>query len=179
VRDITERIRKDRELKHAFREIKQLKDQLEEENLHLRKKIELEYRHDQIIGESDIIRQMLSLAENVARLDTCVLITRGTGTGKELLAHAIHNMSERKNRLMTKVNCAALPATLIESELFGREKGAFTGALSRRKRRINRPFFWTRSESCRWNCRQNSYGYCRRGISCGWAAPGRSPSMSA
>jgi PAS domain S-box-containing protein len=135
-RDITKRIRKDRELKQAFREINQLKDQLEEENIHLRKKIELEYRHDQIIGESDIIKQMLSLAEKVARQDTCVLITGETGTGKELLAHAIHNMSERKKRPMIKVNCAALPATLIESELFGREKGAFTGALSRRTGRF-------------------------------------------
>ncbi len=136
VRDISERIRKSEELKQAFCEIKQLKDQLEQENTYLRKKIELKYRHEQIIGESDSIKKMLSLAEKVARQNTCVLITGETGTGKELLAHAIHNMSKRNSRPMVKVNCAALPATLIESELFGREKGAFTGALSRRTGRF-------------------------------------------
>ena len=122
-RDVTERIQKDQELAQAFGEIKQLKDQLEHENTCLRKKIELEHRHDQIIGESDLVKEMLNLAEKVAGQDTCVLLTGETGTGKELLAQAIHNLSERKNRPMIKVNCAALPATLIESELFGREKG--------------------------------------------------------
>lgn len=136
VRDISERIRKKEELKHAFGEIKKLKDQLEQENTYLRKKIELKYRHEQIIGESDSIKAILSLAEKVAHQNTCVLITGETGTGKELLAHAIHNMSERNRRPMIKVNCAALPATLIESELFGREKGAFTGALTRRTGRF-------------------------------------------
>ena len=136
VRDISERLKKDEELQRAFNEIKTLKDQLEQENTYLRKKIELNYRHEQIIGESDSIKQILNLAEKVARQNTCVLITGETGTGKELLAHAIHNMSDRNNRPMIKVNCAALPATLIESELFGREKGAFTGALSRRTGRF-------------------------------------------
>ncbi len=136
VRDISERIRKSEELKRAFSEIKKLKDQLEQENTYLRKKIELKYRHEQIIGESDSIKEMLNLAEKVARQNTCVLITGETGTGKELLAHAIHNMSKRNSRPIVKVNCAALPATLIESELFGREKGAYTGALSRRTGRF-------------------------------------------
>ena len=136
VRDISERIRKNEELKNAFSEIKKLKDQLEQENIYLRKKIELKYRHKHIIGESNSIKEMLNLAEKVAHQNTCVLITGETGTGKELLAHAIHNMSERNSRPMIKVNCAALPATLIESELFGREKGAFTGAISRRTGRF-------------------------------------------
>jgi PAS domain S-box-containing protein len=135
-RDITERNNKARQLRLAFQEINQLKDQLEQENLNLRKKIELEYPHDQIIGESNAIIQVLVLAEKVARQDTCVLITGETGAGKELLAHAIHNMSERRNRPMIRVNCAALPATLIESELFGQEKGAFTGAWSQRMGRF-------------------------------------------
>jgi PAS domain S-box-containing protein len=136
VRDESDRVKKKEELKRAFCEIKKLKDQLEKENIYLRKKIELNYRHNQIIGESDSIIKMLNMAEQVACQKTCVLITGETGTGKELLAHAIHNMSERNSRPMVTVNCASLPATLIESELFGREKGAFTGALSRRTGRF-------------------------------------------
>lgn len=136
VRDITERMRKSEELELAFSEIKQLKEQLEQENTYLRKEIGLKYRHEHIIGESNSIKEMLNLAEKVAHQNTCVLITGETGTGKELLAYAIHNMSERNSRPMVKVNCAALPAALIESELFGREKGAYTGALSRRTGRF-------------------------------------------
>jgi len=128
-RDITVRKQKEEELIKAFIEIKELKDKLEEENIYLRKEIELKYRYEKIVGESDAIKRVLSQAEKVANTDTCVLILGETGTGKELLAHAIHNMSSRKAHAMVNVNCAALPATLIESELFGREKGAFTGAL--------------------------------------------------
>lgn len=136
-RDITERNRKKEELEKAFEKIKQLKNQLEQENIHLRKEIELKFRHELIVGESDAIKQVLSLAEKVAAQDTCVLILGETGTGKELLARAIHNISPRKGRPMITVNCAALPASLIESELFGREKGAFTGALTRRLGRFD------------------------------------------
>jgi PAS domain S-box-containing protein len=119
------------ELQDSYDEIKRLKDRLEQENIYLREEIELNYRHDEIVGESDAIKQVLAQAEKVAEQDTCVLILGETGTGKELIAHAIHNLSPRRARPMIKVNCAALPATLIESELFGREKGAFTGALSK------------------------------------------------
>jgi formate hydrogenlyase transcriptional activator len=119
------------ELKDRHAEIKQLKDRLSQENKFLRQEIEIQYRHDEIVGESDAMEGILKQAELVAKQDTSVLILGETGTGKELLARAIHNISSRKNRTMIKVNCAALPATLIESELFGREKGAFTGALSR------------------------------------------------
>jgi DNA-binding NtrC family response regulator len=119
------------EVQDSYDEIKQLKDRLEQENIYLRKEIEINYRHDEIVGESDAIKGVLSQAEKVAGQDASVLILGDTGTGKELLAHAIHNISRRKSRAMIKVNCAALPSTLIESELFGREKGAFTGALSK------------------------------------------------
>ena len=119
------------ELQDSYDEIKRLKDRLELENVYLRKEIELNYRYDEIVGESDAIKQVLAQAEKVAKQDTCVLILGETGTGKELIARAIHNLSPRKARPMIKVNCAALPATLIESELFGREKGAYTGALTK------------------------------------------------
>ncbi len=135
-RDISERNEKKEALKSAFCEIKELKEQLEKENTYLRKEIELKYRHSRIIGESSSIKEMLSMAEKVGHQNTCVMITGETGTGKELLAHAIHNMSDRNNRPMVIVNCAALPASLIESELKEREKGAFTGALSRRTGRF-------------------------------------------
>lgn len=132
MRDITERKATEAKLKNAFDEIKALKEQLEKENVDLRKEIELTHKHKEILGESAAIRMALNQAEKVAGQDTCVLILGETGSGKELMAHAIHEMSRHKTRPMVKVNCAALPATLIESELFGREKGAFTGALTRR-----------------------------------------------
>lgn len=119
------------QLQNHHDEIEQLKDRLENENVYLREEIELNFRHDRMVGESKPVKKMLSLAEQVARESASVLILGETGTGKEILAHTIHQMSARGKRAMVKVNCAALPATLIESELFGREKGAFTGALSR------------------------------------------------
>jgi transcriptional regulator with GAF, ATPase, and Fis domain len=85
-----------------------------------------------MVGESEAVRAILQSAEQVARTDSTVLVTGETGTGKELVAHAIHSRSDRRNAILVKVNCAALPAGLIESELFGHEKGAFTGALSRK-----------------------------------------------
>jgi transcriptional regulator with GAF, ATPase, and Fis domain len=88
-------------------------------------------RRKEIVGSSSGIKKVLDLAAQVARTDSTVLIIGETGTGKELLAHAIHNMSPRKNRSMVTVNCSALPSNLIESELFGRERGAFTGACSK------------------------------------------------
>ena len=93
--------------------------------------MEIRYRHKEIVGESQAIKKVLMAAERVAKENTCVLLTGETGTGKEILARAIHNLSPRKGRSMIRVNCAALPGSLIESELFGREKGAFTGAASR------------------------------------------------
>ena len=98
---------------------------------HLRKEINTVRRHAEIIGESDAIKKVLRKIKQVARTNSTVLIMGETGTGKELVARAIHNLSSRKGHAMVTVNCAGLPATLVESELFGREKGAYTGALSR------------------------------------------------
>jgi PAS domain S-box-containing protein len=123
-------------LREALTIIKQLKDQLHEENIYLKEEINLLHSHEDIVGNSEAIRTVLQQIEQVAPTDSTVLIQGETGTGKELLAYAIHNLSSRKGRLMIKVNCAALPPTLIESELFGRERGAFTGALSKQKGRF-------------------------------------------
>jgi transcriptional regulator with GAF, ATPase, and Fis domain len=131
LREIEERKKAEEALREALKEVKQLKDQLCEENLYLREEINLIHSHKDIVGNSEAIGTVLKQIEQVAPTDSTVLIQGETGTGKELLAHAIHNLSVRKGRLMIKVNCAALPPTLIESELFGREKGAFTGALSK------------------------------------------------
>ena len=116
----------------ALSEIKKLKDQLEAERAYLQEEIKLEYNHENIIGQSDGINYVLYKVEQIARSDTIVLVLGETGTGKELVARAIHGLSLRKERALVKVNCATLPSNLIESELFGHEKGAFTGALSRR-----------------------------------------------
>jgi|GEM_PF-532588 len=130
-RNLVARKRSDTSLQKAFGEIKGLKHRLEQENIYLREEIEVRHQHEEIIGNSKAVMRMLGLAEQVAETDSTVLIQGETGTGKELLARAIHRLSRRKDRTMVKVNCAALPATLIESELFGREKGAYTGAMSR------------------------------------------------
>jgi formate hydrogenlyase transcriptional activator len=129
--EIRERKKAEESLREALNEVKQLKNQLREENLYLREEINLIHSHTDIVGNSEAIRTVLKQIEQVAPTESTVLIQGETGTGKELLAHAIHNLSARKGRLMIKVNCAALPPTLIESELFGREKGAYTGALSK------------------------------------------------
>jgi transcriptional regulator with GAF, ATPase, and Fis domain len=119
------------ELKRAFEEIRELKDRLQEENICLRQQYDVQQRHREIVGNSDAIKEVLSLVERVAPTDTTVLITGETGTGKGLVARAIHGLSSRKRRPLVTVNCAALPSTIVESELFGRERGAYTGALSR------------------------------------------------
>ena len=125
-----ERKRADQKIQHALAEIKQLKDSLEAENIYLRDQIDIEYKHDEIIGKSDGIQKVLLQVQQVASTGTTVLILGETGTGKELIARAIHNSSPRRARAMIKVNCAALPSQLIEAELFGHEKGAYTGATS-------------------------------------------------
>ena len=119
------------ELRTALSEIKTMKDQLEAENIYFRRENKMKHRFEHIIGKSDGLKYVLYRAEQVAPSNTTVLILGETGTGKDLIAAAIHNMSPRKDRPLITVNCAALPGNLIESELFGREKGAFTGADTR------------------------------------------------
>ena len=116
----------------ALSEIKQLKDQLEAERTYLQEEIKLKYNHENIIGQSDELKYTLYKVEQIAPTDTIVIVLGETGIGKELVARAIHGLSLRKNRALVKVNCAALPSNLIESELFGHERGAFTGAFDRR-----------------------------------------------
>ena len=125
------RVRAERELNEAYQEIAELKLRVEKENVYLREEVRLEHHHGEVVGDSDGIRRVLQQVEQVAPTDSTVLVLGETGTGKELIARTIHEHSRRKDRVMVNVNCAALPATLIESELFGREKGAFTGALTR------------------------------------------------
>jgi PAS domain S-box-containing protein len=113
---------------NALSEIRKLKDQLEAERAYLQEEIKLEYNHENIIGQSDGLKYVLYKVEQIAGSSTIVLILGETGTGKELVARAIHGLSLRKDRAFVKVNCATLPSNLIESELFGHEKGAFTGS---------------------------------------------------
>ena len=116
----------------AYREIEKLKNKLTEEKLYLEDEIRSEGNFEEIIGESPALRQILSQIERVAPTDSTILIRGETGTGKELIARAIHNLSTRRGRTLVKVNCAAIPMGLLESELFGHERGAFTGAISQR-----------------------------------------------
>jgi formate hydrogenlyase transcriptional activator len=126
--DVTERKRLELELRERLDEIERLKLQLEKENIYLREEIRTVQGFEKIVGTSDTLQYVLFRIKQVAPTDATVLILGETGTGKGLLANAIHELSARKNRPMITVNCAALPGNLIESELFGREKGAFTGA---------------------------------------------------
>jgi len=121
----------EQELKRSYEEIRDLKDKLQVEADFLRSELRSNQNREKIIGQSEALAKVLTQVEQVAPTDTTVLICGETGTGKELIAQAIHGMSLYRDKLMVKVNCASLPATLVESELFGREKGAYTGALTR------------------------------------------------
>ncbi len=116
----------------AYREITELKDKLAKEKLYLEEEIRTELNFEEIIGESSLLKQVLKQVEIVASTGSTVLILGETGTGKELLARAIHNRSERHGRTFVKINCAAIPTGLLESELFGHERGAFTGAIAQK-----------------------------------------------
>jgi PAS domain S-box-containing protein len=134
--DITQRKLAEESAQRALAEVRVLKDRLDAENVYLQEEIRVARNFGEIIGDSEALKSALRLAEQVAPLDTTVLILGETGTGKELLAHAIHGLSPRHKRALVKVNCATLPAQLIESELFGHEKGAFTGAINMRPGRF-------------------------------------------
>ena len=120
----------------AYREISALKDKLAQEKLYLEEEIRSEMNFDQIVGDSSALRHVLEMVEIVAPSDSTVLLLGETGTGKELVARAIHDHSRRKERTFVKLNCAAIPTGLFESELFGHEKGAFTGAISQKTGRL-------------------------------------------
>ncbi len=134
--DVTEPLRAKAELESAFEEIKRLRDQLHDENMALREQIDQAFMFEEIVGSSPALQLVLSNIVKVAPTDSTVLITGETGTGKELIARAIHKRSQRSSQAFISVNCASIPAPLIASELFGHEKGAFTGALQQRQGRF-------------------------------------------
>ena len=121
----------------SYEEIAALKAQLEKENVYLQEEIRTEHNFEEIVGNSPALLDLLRRVDQVAPTDSTVLIYGETGTGKELIARAIHDRSTRKNRPLVKVNCSAISAGLVESELFGHVKGAFTGAFERRSAALN------------------------------------------
>lgn len=134
--DITDRKQMEDELNERLKEIEKLKLQLENENVYLRQELKMEKGFDKIVGDSKALQSVIFAAKQVASTDATVLILGETGTGKGMVANAIHQMSPRKDRPLVTVSCSALPQNLIESELFGREKGAFTGAHARQAGRF-------------------------------------------
>jgi formate hydrogenlyase transcriptional activator len=116
----------------AFQEIEALRDQLAKEKAYLEEEARTEHEFGEIVGESQVLRRVLKKVETVAPTDSTVLVLGETGTGKELVARAIHDLSPRKDRTFVKLNCAAIPTGLLESELFGHERGAFTGAVGQK-----------------------------------------------
>jgi chemotaxis protein methyltransferase CheR len=131
LQDITERVEAVQNLRDALSEIRKLKENLEAERAYLQEEIKLEHNFENIIGQSNDLNYVLYKVEQIATTDTPVLVLGETGAGKELVARAIHGSSPRKDKPLLKVNCATLPLNLIESELFGHERGAFTGAYAR------------------------------------------------
>lgn len=134
--DIEDRGQTEDKLRKALEEIEELRDQLHQENLALKEKNDQASTFEEIVGSSDALRRVLIKVERVAPTDSTVLITGETGSGKELIARAIHKRSKRAGQAFISANCASIPTSLIASELFGHEKGAFTGALQRRQGRF-------------------------------------------
>jgi formate hydrogenlyase transcriptional activator len=159
----------------AYNEIETLKNKLEKEKLYLEEEIRSEYNFEEIVGSSSVLKRALQNVQTVATTDSTVLIYGETGTGKELIARAIHNLSERHERTLVKVNCAAIPTGLLESELFGHEKGAFTGAIDRRIGRFelaHQGTFSMKSKTFRWICNQNCCACFRNRSLSDWEARG-------
>jgi PAS domain S-box-containing protein len=136
ITDITDRVVAQQKLEHALTEVELLKDRLVAESQYLQAEIKAEHNFEQIIGNSGPMRATLLKVEKVAPTNTAVLVLGETGTGKELLARAIHSRSDRSDRPLIKIDCATIPAGLVESELFGHEKGAFTGATQKKQGRF-------------------------------------------
>lgn len=135
-RDITEIRKAERKLKKAYDELEKLKDRLQDENLYLKEELRGSKKPINLVGQSLAFKNVLFQIEQVAQTNATVLILGETGTGKELVAHTIHDLSSRRNQPLVKLNCAAIPASLVESELFGHEKGSFTGAHARKAGRF-------------------------------------------
>jgi hypothetical protein len=131
---------------------------------------------EEIIGNSPVLERVFGQVRRVAPTDSTVLIEGDTGTGKELIAHAVHNASSRRGRPFVKLNCVAIPLDLLESELFGHERGAFTGAIAQRSAVSNWPtkarYSWMRWATFRRHCSPNFCAYCRNRSSNAWAAIG-------
>ena len=136
LRDMSEYKRTEQALRAALEELRQAKEKLDEERLYLEEEIDIKMGFGEIVGESDALKQVLAHVTTVAASDATVLVEGETGTGKELIARAIHRMSPRRGNSFIKMNCAAIPSGLLESELFGHEKGAFTGAIDRKIGRL-------------------------------------------
>jgi len=131
IQEVDERKKTEESLLSAYEEIKRLKNRLQAENIYLQQEVDRKYNFGDIVGQSTLLTRVFSQVEQVAPMNATVLLLGETGTGKGVVARAIHNSSSRKGRPLITVDCATLPATLVESELFGREKGAFTGSTTR------------------------------------------------
>lgn len=134
--DVSEQHRSRQELSRALAEVTKLRDQLERENIYLHEELQADQRFDELIGESDSLGYVAQKVDQVAASDVPVLLEGETGVGKELVARLIHDRSPRRERAFVRVNCSAIPHGLVESELFGHERGAFTGAIKRRRGRF-------------------------------------------
>lgn len=131
-KDISERKQREKALNQALKTVEELKEKLQAENTYLQEEIRSEQNYGEIVGQSDVLKKTMEEAKQVAQTDTTVLINGESGTGKESMARAIHQFSQRKDRPLIKVNCGAIPESLVESELFGHVKGAFTSAVKDR-----------------------------------------------
>ena len=158
----------------AFQEIAALKDQLSKEKAYLEEEARTEHNFEDIVGRSAALRQVLKQVETVAPTGSTVLICGETGTGKELIARALHDLSPRCERTFVKLNCAAIPTGLLESELFGHEKGAFTGAISQKVGRFELAhqgtLFLDEVGDIPRSCSPSCSACCRNRSSSGWAA---------